>query len=643
MKRELIGVLVLLILLGNVSFVVAAQDSNTGDLDSGAVSGGAGVTTNGDPIKAPSVSTIDNIFNVIKNSWDKITNPLADWWNQVYNKGKSKALDSLCSYFPKMSSCISKSDAGKPTQAFLLNSQYDPSIDSAVLDDKPDDGYRVWRVTMEIHQVTNAEEIVVGPADKCYKGGPKTYDDGSGIPLPCFATAVVNDQCLASNDMYLYCDDKGRCAHACYFQASGANQQCWAILKFQMVLSPDGRFALNCMNSDLSKDILSKTWDGVQSPKCTNFQTICHGEGTVLYAPTDKWPNYTRGSITNEIFKTTTSSKTVKQLNSQSDVKFTAIYIGNSNKITSCDHVTSCDAPPESGLGLLPRTSTTPEPGTPNAPGGTGTGTTTGGNTETPTTPGENATTPPVKTIPNCVDHLINQDETGIDCGGEICEARCNLFVGCRITKDCKAGLFCASTPIGKTCQALAENKHTLNFSKGTIGGRTYGGYTVQIAWQGVTFEWPISNQIEPGIPIGGISAIFTAGADAAFTPSTIKNTYGNSFNPNAKVNTSDSSINATVRIVNVNGTNVTVVDLKVDPGASGNKTITVELTGKDNNGNTVPIGTAKINAEIKPAPSSSQTFVVSGIVLGSLLSLGILAWMYFKQSASEAIQMMTP
>jgi len=66
-------------------------------------------------------------------------------------------------------------------------------------------------------------------------------------------------------------------------------------------------------------------------------------------------------------------------------------------------------------------------------------------------------------------------------------------------------------------------------------------------------------------------------------------------------------------------------------------------LTGKDNQGNTVPIGTAKINAEIRPAPSSSQIFVISGIILGSLLSIGILAWMYFKQSASSAIQMLTP
>jgi plastocyanin len=42
-----------------------------------------------------------------------------------------------------------------------------------------------------------------------------------------------------------------------------------------------------------------------------------------------------------------------------------------------------------------------------------------------------------VCSVPNCMDGVQNQDETGIDCGGAICSANCPAGQGCVVSADC--------------------------------------------------------------------------------------------------------------------------------------------------------------------------------------------------------------
>lgn len=48
---------------------------------------------------------------------------------------------------------------------------------------------------------------------------------------------------------------------------------------------------------------------------------------------------------------------------------------------------------------------------------------------------------------PSCDDGLVNQDETGPDCGGAVCP-RCPRAAACRAESDCEAGLYCASATL---------------------------------------------------------------------------------------------------------------------------------------------------------------------------------------------------
>ncbi|MBU2523288.1 MAG: hypothetical protein KKE23_03295, partial [Nanoarchaeota archaeon] len=273
---------------------------------------------------------------------------------------------------------------------------------------------------------------------------------------------------------------------------------------------------------------------------------------------------------------------------------------------------------------------------------------------------------------PACDDGVMNGDETGADCGGS-CKNKCDLYQECLGNEDCSTGIC-----LNNACVATAENKQLLSFicqnemlggvmryicrwrpavagfipPSVTYNGKKYGGYTLEFSWQGVTFEWPLPGEVEAGttpgefgaLPeaelfMGGISAILDAGADAQFSPSTVNNVYGTSSNPGVRVSTSDDSIKVSVENKTVDGKNVTVVTLKVDKKASGNKTITVALTGEDENGDSVDIGTMNINAEIRPAPFPIQkTAIISGIVLGFLAIIGILVKLYLKEATSGAI-----
>ena len=153
---------------------------------------------------------------------------------------------------------------------------------------------------------------------------------------------------------------------------------------------------------------------------------------------------------------------------------------------------------------------------------------------------------------------------------------------------------------------------------------------------------WPSSATVSPGDPIGGIGLEITAGGDAKLSPNSIQNNYGGS-NLNAEVN-ADEGINATVENATVDGKNVSVINLHVEDDAEGDKKVTVSLTDTDSNGNPVDVGTYEIDANVQPAPKSSKTpWIVSGIVLGSLIIIGVLVKLYLKEAASEAMQMMTP
>lgn len=59
----------------------------------------------------------------------------------------------------------------------------------------------------------------------------------------------------------------------------------------------------------------------------------------------------------------------------------------------------------------------------------------------------------PPGTGPSCSDGVQNQDETGVDCGGLTCAARCGSGQGCASGSDCAAPLSC----IGGVCGLLAD------------------------------------------------------------------------------------------------------------------------------------------------------------------------------------------
>ncbi|MAC25064.1 MAG: hypothetical protein CMN29_28555 [Sandaracinus sp.] len=72
--------------------------------------------------------------------------------------------------------------------------------------------------------------------------------------------------------------------------------------------------------------------------------------------------------------------------------------------------------------------------------------------------------------VDSCMDGVRSGDETGVDCGGETCEARCDTGGGCAVNGDCASGVC-----IGATCQAPNCSDGIRN---GDETGRDCGGDT---------------------------------------------------------------------------------------------------------------------------------------------------------------------
>ena len=234
---------------------------------------------------------------------------------------------------------------------------------------------------------------------------------------------------------------------------------------------------------------------------------------------------------------------------------------------------------------------------------------------------------------PGCNNGVQDAGETGIDCGGACLPKKCDIYQGCQNKDDCKTNLC-----IDKHCKS--NNTKTAVFPKVFSNGRMSGGYTVEIAFQGTT---PFGEFTEPapGVPLGGVGFTISAGADAKFSPSTINNVYGYSGNLKAKVTSGDGLTASVINVTNSKGENVTLIDLKADKNATGNKTVTVALTGTDNNGNPVDVGTATLTANVLPAPALSG-WEIAGIAVGVLVALGVIGYLIklymAEKSASAAV-----
>lgn len=56
-----------------------------------------------------------------------------------------------------------------------------------------------------------------------------------------------------------------------------------------------------------------------------------------------------------------------------------------------------------------------------------------------------------------CTDGIKNQDETGIDCGGSTCTAKCGSGKSCNINNDCSAGYSCVNSVCTSTTQTTTQ------------------------------------------------------------------------------------------------------------------------------------------------------------------------------------------
>jgi len=61
-------------------------------------------------------------------------------------------------------------------------------------------------------------------------------------------------------------------------------------------------------------------------------------------------------------------------------------------------------------------------------------------------------------TEPSCDDGVRNQDESGVDCGGDTCETRCPSGAMCNVSADCDSGACIAGTCQGASCSDGVRN-----------------------------------------------------------------------------------------------------------------------------------------------------------------------------------------
>ncbi len=74
--------------------------------------------------------------------------------------------------------------------------------------------------------------------------------------------------------------------------------------------------------------------------------------------------------------------------------------------------------------------------------------------------PSECPVTPDLPLVASCEDDLLNQDETGVDCGGS-CAQSCGAGQACRVDADCGDGFFC---PAGSAvCTSSSCSDEVLN------------------------------------------------------------------------------------------------------------------------------------------------------------------------------------
>jgi hypothetical protein len=60
-------------------------------------------------------------------------------------------------------------------------------------------------------------------------------------------------------------------------------------------------------------------------------------------------------------------------------------------------------------------------------------------------------------TFPTCGDNIVNQDETDVDCGGQLCTP-CNTGKRCKVAKDCRSTVCTAGVCGAPTCADGLKN-----------------------------------------------------------------------------------------------------------------------------------------------------------------------------------------
>jgi len=146
-----------------------------------------------------------------------------------------------------------------------------------------------------------------------------------------------------------------------------------------------------------------------------------------------------------------------------------------------------------------PSTSTSSTTG----PGSTSTSTTVASSTSSTSSSTSTSTS---STIGTCNDGLQNQDETDIDCGGDICP-------DCALNQDCNAASDCLSgTCQGGVCRCLAGANHTFSLNSNS------GGSFDPAEWPGGTQVHGFSSECTVNIdnPSGNIDLVGNLGDDFA-------------------------------------------------------------------------------------------------------------------------------